>query len=132
MAAWFSSDCCWETFTLIFGKVREGSCWSTEGAFTKLMPCSNSLTASFMSFSFLPFILFKFLHNMSKRPNKILCKHFQYKQIGIKEHLFLWCLSSLVTLILSIFGIAFRTFSATFLSYLSGLFRFLSNSKVES
>jgi len=35
-------------------------------------------------------------------------------------------------LTLSIFLMAFRVFSARFRSYLSGLFRFLSNSKVES
>jgi hypothetical protein len=35
-------------------------------------------------------------------------------------------------LTLSIFLIAFKVFSARFLSYLSGLFRFLSNSKVVS
>jgi hypothetical protein len=66
------------------------------------------------------------------------CKAFQKTYIYIqyksesKNDLSLWCLSSLPTLILSILGIALSTFSARFLSYLSGLFRFLSNSKVES
>lgn len=39
---------------------------------------------------------------------------------------------ALSDLILSIFLMAFRVFSARFLSYLSGLLRFLSNSNVES
>jgi hypothetical protein len=64
------------------------------------------------------------------------CKAFQktyiYNTSRSQSYLFLWCLSSLPTLILSILGIALSTFSARFLSYLSGLFRFLSNLKVES
>ena len=42
------------------------------------------------------------------------------------------CLASLLDLTLSIVLMAFRVFSVRFLSYLSGLLRFLSNSKVES
>lgn len=49
-----------------------------------------------------------------------------------RKYLFSWCFASLSTLTLSIFLMAFSVFSARFLSYLSGLFLFLSNSNVES
>ena len=49
-----------------------------------------------------------------------------------RTNLISWCFASLRTLTLSIFFMALSVFSARFLSYLSGLFLFLSNSKVES
>ena len=83
---WLSSDCCWETPTLIFGKVREGSFWSADGALTKLMPCSNSLAASISSFSFLPFILLEIWQNVSKEQKENTLKtFFDIYTSGLKE-----------------------------------------------
>lgn len=60
-------------------------------------------------------------------PHKI--KHWEKEGYS---YLFSMYLEILCVLVLSIILMAFRVFSARFLSYLSGLLRFLSNSKVES
>lgn len=67
---------------------------------------------------------------MKKTKNMLYYFYYRLKLRG--KYLFSWCLSSLTILTLSIFLMALRVFSVRFLSYLSGLFLFLSNSKVES
>lgn len=84
-----------------------------------------------------PFLLLLALHpigDLTKRQKRTERKTACNKSLGyqVKNNLFAWCVFSRATRILSIFGMALRTLLARFLSYLSGLLRFLSNSKVES
>lgn len=62
----------------------------------------------------------------------LLCFSTTNEKLKQKWYLRSMCLASLMVLTLSIFLMAFSVFSARVLSYLSGLLRFLSNSKVVS
>lgn len=130
--AWFSWACgVWATLTLSLGRVSDGSSLREDGALTKWMLCSSSFFASFCAFTLPLSNLTFFFHfvqwELQSLPHKI--KHWEKEGYS---YLFSMYLEILCVLVLSIILMAFRVFSARFLSYLSGLLRFLSNSKVES
>lgn len=79
----FSSDCCWETLTLIFGEVRDPSFRRDEGALTMWMLCSSSFVASFCTLALFPFILSIFSCRYLSRD--------VVKKLTQKKETNLWC-----------------------------------------